>query len=157
VKAEAVKSNIKVKLLPGWIDASKDNPDGPASFLRESSKSSGAVQVSHAEYARGAVPNPSEQDLIVMSRAFGTGTDMNLGDVGKSQSGGCTFGKFGTTVYRSAEFPRSQVWYLSDGKDFIMVTHICGEEPDPQELVEVDQIVHMLTLGPPDKPQWKFW
>jgi hypothetical protein len=92
-----------------------------------------------------------------MSRAFGTGTDMNLGDVGESQSGGCAFGKFGTTVYRSAEFPRSQVWYLSDGKDFIMVTHICGEEPNPQELVEVDQIVHMLTLGPPDKPRWKFW
>jgi len=67
------------------------------------------------------------------------------------------FGKLGSTVYRSSEFPRSQVWYLSDGKDFIMVTHICGEEPDPQELVEVDQIVHMLTLGPPDKPRWKFW
>ncbi len=146
--------NIKVRLLPGWIDASKDNPHGPPTFVRESSKCSGALQVSQAEYVRGAVPNPSERDLIEMSRTFG----MNFGDIVESQSGGCKFGKFGMTVYRSAETPHSQVWYLSDGKDFIMVTHLCGgEEPDPQELIEVNQIVRMLTLGPPNKPWWRFW
>jgi hypothetical protein len=150
-------SNIKVTLLQGWKDVSKDNPDGPPTFLRESSKCPGSLQVSHAEHKAGAIPNPSEKDLVKMSREFGSGTDTNLGEVVESYGGNCTFGKFGTTVYRSKEFPRSQVWYLSNGRDFIFVTHICPEEPDMQELVETEQIVYMLTLGPPRKPRWKFW
>jgi hypothetical protein len=152
-----MKSNIKITLLPGWIDVSKDVPDGPSTFLRELSECSGALQISLAEFKGGKVPNPSEQVLIKMSRGFGSGTDINFGEVVESHSGDCAFGKFGTTVYRSQEFPRSQMWYLSNGMDFIMVTHVCSEDPDPQELIEVDQIVSMLTLGPPRKPWWKFW
>src|SRR6185295_4248103 len=125
--------------LPGWIDVSKDNPDGPPTFLREASECPGPLQVSHAEYKGGVVPNPSEQDLIEMSRKFGRGTDTDFGDIVESSSGDCAFGKFGTTVYRSAEYPRSQVWELSNGRDFILVTHIGGV--DPQKMVEIDQIV----------------
>jgi hypothetical protein len=152
-----MKNNIKITLLPGWIDVSKDVPKGPPTFLRESSECSGALQVSQIEYAGGQVPNPSEQDLIKMSCGFGHGKDVNFGEIIKSYSGDCTFGKFGTAIYQSQEFPRSQIWHLSNGRDFILVTHICSEVPDTQELDEVDRIVKMLTLGPPRKPWWKFW
>jgi hypothetical protein len=53
-------------------------------------------------------------------------------------------------VFRSPQFQRIQIWCLSNGKDFINVTHLCPVEPPPEEIAEANQIAHSLLLGPGD-------
>jgi hypothetical protein len=102
------------------------------------------------------------------------GRSQNSGQLVESTCGPCTFGGLGTAVFRSNQHARIQIWFLSNGRDFIMVTHICTSAPDPKEVAEVQQIVPGLTLGAGDanapstlspappkplnkKPKWKFW
>jgi hypothetical protein len=101
----------------------------------------------------GKLPNPSEQDLIDLSKKQVKDSAQLIG----TASGECVFGKFGAAIFRESEFPRCQVWHLSDGRDFIFVTYICEREPDDYEMRDVEEIVRRLTLGPPRKPWWKFW
>jgi hypothetical protein len=145
---------IKVTLFEGWIDCSRDNPNGPPTYLRELSSVPGPFQISWADYTGGKVPNPTMADLEKFS--CDAGKEQGWGEVVESSSGNCTFGIFGTTVFRSPELSRSQIWWLSNGKDFIFATHICPEQPDPVEVQEVQEIVRMLTVGE-NKPWWKFW
>src|SRR5690349_4720486 len=108
---------LQVRLLPNWAQA--DNPDGPATFYRTDSDDSGALQVSlYAEYTGGRVPNPSAEDLIELARGHGQRHD--VGELVESLSGACSLGTYGAAVFRSAEYPRIQFWYLSDGRDFIL-------------------------------------
>lgn len=143
---------LQIKLPPTW--AQQNNPDGPATFCRESSSTPGPLQVSWAEYSRGPIPNPSAADLKKMAKDFGK--QHGLGDLIESLSNCCIFGTLGTAVFHSALHPRIQVWHLSNWRDFIMVTHICPKEPDPVEVRDAQEIVRTLTLGKP-KPWWKFW
>ena len=114
--------HLKVKLLKGWADYSRENPDGPPTFLRDLSEVPGPLQISTWEYEGGEIPNPSEDDLKHMSVELGR---KNFGELVETSSGACTFGKMGTAVFHSGEYPRVQVWHLSNGKDFILATHIC--------------------------------
>ena len=75
------------------------------------------------------------------------GDKHEFGALVESSSGPCVFGTMGTAVFRSSEYPRIQIWHLSNGRDFIMVTHICPTEPDPVEISEVQEIVRTLTIG----------
>lgn len=141
-----------IKLPKGWKNF--ENPDGPPTYCRELSDTPGPLQISCAEYRSGTIPNPSVDDLKKLS--IGLGQKHDLGDLVESSSGPCNLGMMGTAVFRSDENPRIQVWHLSNGRDFIMVTHICPTEPDPVEVREAQEIVRTLTLGRP-KPKWKFW
>jgi hypothetical protein len=134
---------VKVRLLPNW--ASADNPGGPATFYRTDSQDSGALQVSlMAEYTGGAPPNPTAQDLIELAQGHGERHD--AGELVETGSGASRIGTFGTAVFRSAEFPRIQFWYLSNGYDFVLATHVCSVEPEAAEVAEAQQIVGMLGL-----------
>ena len=141
-----------IKLPKGWKDF--PNPEGPPTYCRDLSDSPGALQVSVAEYRSGAIPNPSAADLKELSEDLGEKN--GFGDLVESSSSPCDFGMLGTAVFRSEEQPRIQIWHLSNGRDFITVTHICMTEPDPVEVREAQEIVRTLTLGNP-KPKWKFW
>jgi hypothetical protein len=142
-----------VGLLPGWSDYSHQNPEGPATFLRESSKVPGPLQVSLIGYRGGEIPNPSLQSLVNMASEMGD--TLGATELVETTSGDCAFGRFGSAVFRSVECPRMQVWYLSDGYDFILATHICGGEPDWSEVAEVEEIVKRLTVE--SRQLWKFW
>jgi hypothetical protein len=142
---------LKVKLLPGWKQ--HDNPDGPATYYRSSSHSPGALQISWLEYKGGKLPNPSIDDVKRSAREFGE--NHKFGKLIDSTGGTCDFGSLGSAVFSSAEHPRIQNWFLSNGKDFIMVTHICTVEADAIEVQEAQAIVRMLTLG--KSARWKFW
>jgi hypothetical protein len=148
-----VKKRIKVALLPGWRDFSKENPDGPATYLRGSSERPGAFQVSCADHVSGAVPNPSRQNLVRL--AGEAGDTEGTAEVIETMSGECRFGQYGSAVLRSPEYRRMQVWFLSDGYDLIMATHVCAGEPNQHELAEVQHIVENLVLV--KKPWWKLW
>lgn len=148
---------VKLTLPQGWVNVPADDSDGCATFLRESSECPGPLQISHLVYMDGELPCPSVQDLIEETSIRWGGEDNGFGDAVESYGGDCALGRFGTTVFRSEEYPRSQVWLLSNGKDKVLVTHLCPDAPGPQEVAEVDQIVRTLAVGPPDKPWWKFW
>jgi hypothetical protein len=142
---------LHIRLPKGW--SAYDNPDGPPTYVRALSETPGPLQISWAEYQGGAVPNPSADDLKRMAEESGEKHD--FGDLVESSSAPCVFGTMGTAVFRSSEYPRIQVWQLSNGRDFIMVTHISPSEPDPVETREAQEIVRTLTIA--NKPKWKFW
>src|SRR5213594_1601429 len=147
-----MRQRLQVKLPKGWTDYSEENEGGPT-FIRDSSKDPGPLQVSWAEYQGGKVPNPSPANLEEMSRELGE--QQGFGAMVESSNGECDFGRVGTAIFRSAE-QRIQVWHLSNGKDFITVTHIGPATPDPDEIREAHEIVRTLTLAEA-KPKWKFW
>jgi len=45
-----------------------------------------------------------------------------------------------------------QVWIITDGRDYILATHICSDGPDPVEVQETQEIVRSIALGP-DNPK----
>ena len=145
---------LKIVLPATW--ASKDNPDGPATFCRQGSTS--AFQVSWAEY-RGGKPLPEITAVTLKQMATNFGAKNGFGEMVESSGGACRFGSFGSAVFRTGEHPRIQVWFISDGHDHIMATHICDLEPESSEIADVQQIASSLALGPeqPAKPKWKFW
>lgn len=144
---------LQIQLPKTW--AQQNNPNGPATFGHQGSTN--AFQVSWAEYRGGKVPDVTAEKLKEMAAGFGQ--KQGFGEMLESSSGACRFGTFGMAVFRSTEHPRIQIWFISDGRDHIMATHICDCEPDAGEVAEVQQIAGGLALGPeqPQKPKWKFW
>jgi hypothetical protein len=80
--------------------------------------------------------------------AVNFGRNNGLGEFVESFGGASAFGSFGSAVFRSPERPRSQVWFISDGHDHIMATHICDRAPQAFEIGEAHQIATSLALGP---------
>jgi len=145
------KKVINIKLSESWNDCSMQNPDGPLTFIRGISKNPGALQVSFAIRKGGQIPNPSYEDLINMAIEVGKG--MDFGEIVESFSRDCTFGILGSAVFTSRELARSQIWYLSNGEDFILATHICPEMPESNEVEEAKDIVNNLYIS--KKGFWK--
>jgi hypothetical protein len=136
---------LKVTLLQGWTDSSKENLGGPATFSRGGNDAVGALQVSlQAEYVSGPEPNPSDNDLIRFARRLGEQHD--FGELVETLGGSCEVGLFGSAIFHSDEWPHSQVWYMSDGRDFVLVTFICAASPTSDELAEAREIVSKITL-----------
>ncbi|MBE0535184.1 MAG: hypothetical protein IH624_05895 [Phycisphaerae bacterium] len=138
------RGQIHVVLPEGWRDYSADNPDGPTTFLRDASEVSGALQISVALHNGGPLPNPSKEDLVDM--ASSVGYEMQAGKLVETANGECAFGLLGSATFHSTTMPHTRIWYLSDGQDFVMATHICADVIDPQELSEAGEIVKGLVL-----------
>jgi hypothetical protein len=60
-----------------------------------------------------------------------------------SRSGTCEFGMFGTVVAKGDSPTHLQVWTLSNEREFILVTHTCNNDPDPEEVTEANAIALM--------------
>jgi hypothetical protein len=136
---------IVVHLPPHWIDSSKDNPNGPTTFHSTADNACGALQVSiQAEYVSGVIPNPSGDQLIAFAEsiAFKDGEV----DVRGRKSDSCALGNYGTILVRSTDYSWLQVWVLSNGKDFVLATHLCIDEPSPAEVNEASWIVKNIKL-----------
>lgn len=132
---------LKIQLPRTWMQ--QNNHKGPATFCRQGSTCT--FQVSWAEY-RGDKPIQVTSDgLLEMAAAFGR--KQGFGDALDTASGDCKFGAFGTAVFRAAGHPRIQIWFISNGRDHIMATHICDREPEAIEVEDVQQIAGSLVLG----------
>ena len=79
--------------------------------------------------------------------AQGTGQHSNAGSLLESLSGVCNLGSYGSAVFESTEYPRIQFWYLCNGRDFVLATHVCSVKPDAEEVAEAQQIIGMLGLS----------
>jgi hypothetical protein len=138
---------LKIELFQNWKQ--QQNLNGPATFRRQGSTS--AFQVSWAEYrGKQQLQKVGVDELLQMVISFGQ--EQKSGDLVESWGGSCRFGIFGTAVFRSKKFPYHQFWFVTDGIDYIMATHICDREPEPGEVSEVQQIASSLALGP-EKPE----
>jgi len=135
---------LKVKLFQGWADHSALHP-GLAAYVRVLSAEPGALQVSRTEYTGSKPLDFSPDKLMHMSRKMGEGDD-KWGEVVETRSGECLLGNWGTAVFRSPKIARSQIWHLSNGRDIVLVTHVCQKEPDAQEVKEVAQIVMSMRI-----------
>lgn len=146
---------LKVLLFPGWVDCSAQNKDDLPTYMRETSEHPGLLQISCAVYQEGHKPNSSKFELAHIAAEFGMTHD--LGNLTESYPGDCKFGRFGTAVFRSEDYPRFQIWFLSNGHDFIFVSHICPTEPDSQEVIEAHEIATRVILPHHKKSWWKVW
>jgi len=103
------------------------------------------------------LPDVTTAKLKDLATEFGQ--KKGFGEMLESSSGECRFGRFGSAVFSSVESPRIQIWFISDGRDHIMATHICDRNPEASEIAEAQQIADTLALGPdqPKKLNLKFW
>jgi hypothetical protein len=138
----ASANRLKIQIPKSW--AAQDRTDRGAVFRRYLSRFPGSLQVSWAIYTRGPNPNADAQKLMRM--AIGWGDRINAGDLSEAASNSCVFGSMGTAVFTSPRTPRIQLWLLSNGKDFINISHICPLEPDPVEISEAQEIARTVTL-----------
>src|SRR4051794_13883112 len=108
--AEPVQGSkrLKIKLMPGWLPM--EMGDGPVTYYRERSKDLGALQFSTAEYKKGEVPNPTDNDLMELCRTMCE--RMKGSKVVHSKTGACNFGQFATMVMEGHEPTRFQLWVV---------------------------------------------
>ncbi|HYV38835.1 MAG TPA: hypothetical protein VE988_24340, partial [Gemmataceae bacterium] len=103
-----------------------------------------------AEYNGGPEPHPSEADLVEL--ALGFGESNQFGKIIGSSSGKCVMGTYGTAVFNrsdseSSDEPEySQVWFLSNGLDFVFATFIAVEEPKAREVADAHRIAEGIDF-----------
>jgi hypothetical protein len=134
---------LKIRLIRGWAEA--ENPAGPATYVRQTSPDSGALQFSFARYASGSLPNATEEQLIQLCQNMAA--KVPDGRITLSRSGTCDFGIFGTIVVRGNDPFHLQIWVLSDRRNFIFVTHTCMKEPLAIEIDEANDIALLTRVG----------
>jgi hypothetical protein len=134
---------LNIKLKPGWTPVKNVNA---YMCFRETSANPGELQFSSAVHKpdKPIVKIPTEKGLIDMCR--GMARDVRGGREISSLAGKCDFGSFGTVAVFGESPARFQVWVLSNGQDFILVTHTCAKAPDPSEVKEANEIALMTRL-----------
>lgn len=132
-------NKLHINFPEGWIDVSEENPDGPPTFINENIDDSGVLKISTAEYVSGEIPNPSPADLVDLSK--GVGFENEFGKLESEESGSCGYGIFGYAQFSRPDFRYISVWHLSDGKNFIFATFICGNVPEQEHINEVRGIL----------------
>ena len=139
-----MKKTLKVTILPGWEDISHDNPEGPATFVRSGENATGVLQFSiQSIYESGPEPNPTFTELIRLCEHVAR---LQEADVIERYSGECDLGTFGSVIGKSAELPKIQIWTLTNGRDFVLATFLCPEQPDAAEAAEAETIVKGVQL-----------
>jgi len=133
----------------GWSDCSKETPTALLSMRRVSSQAPGLLQVS--TFLNKDQKNLGDTSPVrLMEMAQSSGKTQPGGIFVSKEGGNCRFGHWGTSIFRGPAGERLQIWFLSDGHDFITATHLCKGQSDQQEVSEVHQIILGLWLL--DKP-----
>lgn len=124
------------------ITASLQERDPPITVAR-SKDGVGAIQFSPAIYRSGPVPSPKVEDLRSMlsefaeRRALGEGFD-------SVPFTGSIFG-IGLSFHSADDFVRA--WYLSDGKNIMLVTYVCDWCSRLEESQECERIVWSVQFN----------
>jgi hypothetical protein len=145
-----VGKKLKIWLPDKWVDLSDQNPDGPLTMAWDERAATGALQVSTAEYEGGPEPRPGEADLIQLAVSFGE--EQGWGELMRSSSGKCVMGAFGAAAFKRIESIQPdapaycQVWFLSNGLDFVFVTFIAMEDPQDEEIAGAQQIAERIDF-----------
>jgi hypothetical protein len=141
---------LRIWLPDEWANTSDQNPDGPLTLCWDNPEASGAFQVSTAEYKRGEQPRPSKADLIKFAVEFGR--SHQFGQLISSRSGACMMGAFGTAIFQrtNAMAPEApayfQVWFISNGLDFVFATFVAMTKPQDRELADAQLIAEAIDV-----------
>jgi hypothetical protein len=109
----------------------------------------GALQLSFGLFQGGKVPDPSEKELRTMVLRFGE--ERGMGDALDES----TFSKgplagAGMSFHTGEDFMR--VWFVSDGKNFALVTYTCAWDAQEREVSLCEEIVQSLQFQPALSP-----
>ena len=129
---------LKIKLCNGWSPV--ENGAGPATYVKGNS----CLQFSQTKY-KGDLLHVDAQKHINICEGLTRKIRGRRALV--SGSGTCELGQFGTVVAKGDEPAYTQVWVLSKGNDFVLITHICNHEPSQAEVDEARAIALGTTLG----------
>jgi hypothetical protein len=133
-------------LLAGdeWEDITDSLSDPNAPFtLARPARGVGALQFSPAVHRSGPVPSPSVEDLEALLARFavrhGFGEQIDIAH-------------FSHTVYGVGASFRSgddlvRVWYVSDGKNIMLITYICEWSDRLHETGVCDEMVKSITFN----------
>lgn len=132
---------LKIQLIRGWSQL-KD----PKSirFFRETREHPGELQFSSAENQSGKLLTVTEENLFDLCRK--AAAKVRGGRITLTRSGNCEFGLYATMVVRGEEPIHSQIWVLSDRKNFVFITHTCMKEPNVNEITEANEIALMTNF-----------
>lgn len=142
---------LTIWLPDHWANVSHENPDGPLTMCWDDAAACGAFQLSTAEYKGGKEPRTSEPELVQFAVAFGE--RHGWGELISSCSGKCKMGSFGTAAFKPTEpIPPddpafSQVWFITNGWDFVLATFIAMQPPEQQELDDAHRIAEGIDLS----------
>ena len=132
---------IALNRVPGGWNEVTDLEDG-APFTLAKPDGVGALQFSPAVYKGGRVPSPSVDDLLEMVTEFGVQHD--LGDAFGYGTDDATIRLAGANYHDGEDFIR--VWYVSDGKSFVLVTYVCQWGLERKEIDECEEIVRSVRF-----------
>ena len=119
---------LQVSPPPHWHDAESPDSRGHVTLRRGEGPEAGLLQLSLALFRGGAAPDPSAPDLERHARTYGE--KIGYGPPQGSSSGACAMGLYGTAVFRPTAQRRAQLWFVSNGRDFVLASYVCGAEPD---------------------------
>jgi hypothetical protein len=89
----------------------------------------------------GKAPSPSAQQLGAMAADFGI-KQFGCGSPRETSNGSCAFGFYGTAIFSlPPDRCHGQIWILSKGTGFLIVTYMSAKPPDPIEVEETRQMV----------------
>jgi hypothetical protein len=129
---------------PRWSDTTQSLQDPNAPFtVEDREKGVGALQFSAALYRSGECPAPTPQALLDLVKDFGR--RRNLG----SPSDAVMFQEKvvgAAASYRiKGDFVR--VWYVSDGKNILLITYLSEWAKRFQEKKEYERIPREVSFG----------
>ena len=138
---------LEVSTPPNWHNAQDAASKSNVTLRRGEGTDAGLLQMSLALYRGGQIPNPSAQDLERQARDYGG--KIGYGEPRESSSGSCALGLYGTAVFLPSARMRAQLWFVSNGRDFVLVSYVCPAAPATGEVAEAQAIVSGMTLRTP--------
>jgi hypothetical protein len=147
---------LNIQLPDGWRQVTNtgyaDSDINGGNFaVFQSGRSDDALTINWSESNGPIKSSPDElKDAVVR---FGlrnpSGNLSNSNELLNASSGSCSLGSYGTAIFRSAAFPRSQIWLMTDEKYYsIEGIYKCSKEPDPAEVREVQNMMSTVMVGP---------
>jgi len=143
-----VFDSFSVVAPPGWDDYtdSAETDDPPFTLARDDGV--GALQFSIGLYSRGRVPDPSPTDLWEMVESFGRTRELGAAREAVLESSPLRLAAASFDI--GEDFLR--VWYVSNGRDFGMITYVCEAGREGLELGECESIVRSIEFGRTTSP-----
>ena len=140
---------IQTLPLPGWSLVQDADSKSNVTLCQGDGQDAGVLQMSLALYQGGPVPNPTPQDLERQAKAYGE--KLGYGLPAESTHGFCALGVFGKAVFHPTPQHHFSLWFLSNGRDFVLATFVCPQTLNSNQKAEAQAIVSGITLYAPER------
>jgi hypothetical protein len=134
---------FSISLAEGWNDitATLEDADPPLT-IADPVSGVGAIQFSPAIYKSGRLPRVSPNDLAELLDEFARKHKMGEAFDRSAHSGEVAIE--GASFHAGGDFTR--VWYVSDGKNLMLVTYVCDWDDREQEDSEREMAVRSVRF-----------